>query len=217
MALTPEELAEIYPVAFHMAWKGSWPSIRKRGLLSTSELLNLYKVTGERRNQLERERRPESVTISRPTYDDAVVRDQKPMSVKGLQRALQGGLSPADWFQILNSKAFFWVRRERLETMMNARAYRDLAKTVLEVDTLALVEKHAPRVRLATINTGATFRFPAARGQETFQSLAGFPAANRRRVVELAVEGGVSDISDFTLRVIEVKPGEPDIILWERD
>jgi hypothetical protein len=47
--LIPERLASRYPVLFHMAEDGSWESIRERGLLSTSALLDLFEVEAEER------------------------------------------------------------------------------------------------------------------------------------------------------------------------
>ena len=38
MGVTAEELAEAYPLLYHMADARSWDSIRKHGLLSTSAL-----------------------------------------------------------------------------------------------------------------------------------------------------------------------------------
>jgi hypothetical protein len=63
--------------------------------------------------------------IHHPRYGTAVIRDQKPMSDGGLVRALQDGLKPRDWYRILNKKVFFWLTRERLETLVNAREYRE--------------------------------------------------------------------------------------------
>ena len=40
--MTVDELLATYPRLWHMAMDGSWPSIEKRGLLSTSALLELY-------------------------------------------------------------------------------------------------------------------------------------------------------------------------------
>ena len=50
---------------------------------------------------------PESVAITHPVEGTAVIRDQKPMTDEGLRRALETGLSPTDWYRILNTKAFF--------------------------------------------------------------------------------------------------------------
>ena len=46
------------------------------------------------------------------------------MSDAGLYKCLCDGLTPREWYRMLNSKVFFWVTRERLEKMLNARAYK---------------------------------------------------------------------------------------------
>ena len=61
--MNPERLASRYPVLFHMAEDGSWESIRARGLLSTSALLDLFEVEGELRLAIESARRPEMVKL----------------------------------------------------------------------------------------------------------------------------------------------------------
>ena len=48
-------LASMYPRLYHMAEEGSWPSIRRHGLLSTSALLDRCLVSGRRRAGIESE------------------------------------------------------------------------------------------------------------------------------------------------------------------
>ena len=43
------DLLEHYPRLWHMAEDGSFKSIRKNGLLSTTALLDLYGISGEER------------------------------------------------------------------------------------------------------------------------------------------------------------------------
>ncbi len=69
-----------FPRLWHMAEDGSWPSIQSKGLLSTSSLLNLYKISGAERSAIEARHRPQSVPIDYKGLPRAVVRDQKPMS-----------------------------------------------------------------------------------------------------------------------------------------
>lgn len=112
--VTDAELAELLrdcPTLYHMAERGSWPSIREHGLLSTSALLDLYGAQGAERAAIEGQRRPGPVTIERPAFGRAVIRDQKPMSDAGLRRCLTDGLTPEDWYRLLNGKVFFWLTR----------------------------------------------------------------------------------------------------------
>lgn len=223
MAVTPEEIVERYPVLYHMAAPGSWPSIEQHGLLSTSSLLDLFCVCGEQRLQIEERHRPEGVTIEHPAHGVAVVRDQKPMDDLGLERALEGtDLTPRDWYLILNEKVFFWVRRERLDRMMGARAYKAHPKTVLCLCTEELLMRHAGKVMLAPMNTGCTKPWPHERGPSTFLPLDEYPFAESRRkrgvnaIVELAVVGAVPDVRDLVIRVEAVEPSGDATILFER-
>ena len=219
MGISAQKITELYPVLFHMAAARSWSSIRRHGLLSTSALLDLFEVDGDARRGIEEHHRPESVTIRHALYGQAVVRDQKPMSDVGLKRALPPGFPPRKWYLLLNSKVFFWVTEDRLKVMMKARAYRNLTKTVLHVDTAALLHAYSDRVTLAPMNTGCTQPFPHPRSTKTFQRLDSFPFEERRHrgrdaIVELAVDGGVPDIVVFVKRVEEVRPNGRRITLW---
>ena len=46
--LTPEYLAQRWPRLYHMAEAGSWESVKRHGLLSTTALLDLFEVSGDR-------------------------------------------------------------------------------------------------------------------------------------------------------------------------
>jgi hypothetical protein len=87
-----------------MAEDGSFESIKKHGLLSTSALLNLYEIQGDERVALESCRRPESVTISKDGFPSAIVRDQKPMTESALKKCLATDVTPKQWFEILNDR-----------------------------------------------------------------------------------------------------------------
>lgn len=77
--MNAEQLASLYPVLFHMAESGSRESIRERGLLSTSALLDLFEVEGEERFAVESALRPEIMPLQHPKHGLALVRDNKPM------------------------------------------------------------------------------------------------------------------------------------------
>ena len=222
--IAPSELAKHYPRLFHMAEPGSWPGIQRHGLLSTSALLDRFAVKGARRVELEAQHRPESVTITHAVHGTAVIRDQKPMHDNGLKKVLPTGMTPADWYRILNKRVFFWVSAHRLERLLNARAYRNRRQTVLTLDTALLLDRHHARVTLSPINSGCTKPYPQPRGPDTFLPLPSYPFASwmeKRRsvaeaVVELAVDYSVPDVCDFILRVEEREPGKPTVVLWKR-
>lgn len=61
-----EALLSRYPVLYHMAEDGSWESIKRLGLLSTTALLDKFGV--EERFAIESARRPEIVRVEHPEY-----------------------------------------------------------------------------------------------------------------------------------------------------
>ncbi len=201
-----ERLIRRHPVLYHMAEDGSWESIRRTGLLSTSALLDRFEIKGERRFAIESSRRPEIVYIEHPEHGTAVIRDNKPMQEKSLRRCLSG-ISPREWYEHLNRRVFFWVEQGRLLKLLEARAYRDRPHLVLELDASALLRRHADRVTLSPINSGATFAMnPAPRGPDTFRRIVDH--RDDRPVVELAVDYAVPNIADFTISVSRWRGGE---------
>ena len=218
-----DDLANNYPVLYHMASEGSWKGIREHGLLSTSRLLDLYGIVGQERVAIEDRHRSETVTISHERYGTAHIRDQKPMSDSGLARALHDGLSPADWYRILNSKVFFWTNTHRLSKLLCARAYRSSPHDVLSLDTRDVVGAYAARVRLCPMNSGATKPFPHPRGRDTFLPISEYPWSEwvRRRgveeaVVEVAFEEGVPDVERYVHRVVRMQEERELEVLFQR-
>lgn len=219
--MTPEELIKKHPRLWHMAQDGSWPSIAEHGLLSTSALLDLYEITGEQREALERRHRPQSVPIARPGLPGAVVRDQKPMREAALLDCLDEGLTPTDWYLALNQRVFFWPSRKRLRGLLSARAYRDDVQTVLTLDTRSIVEAYGDVIQLSPINSGATIMSVARRGSQTFAPIAEFPLEPIRRrsgyrqpVAEVVVPDRVAPIEEHVLAVHRVKAEDVLEELW---
>lgn len=213
--MTEEELIERHPKLWHMAADGMWPFIQEHGLLSVSALLDRFGIVGDARVPIEAARRPECVELDHPEHGRAIIRDNKPMFENALAKCLEDGLVPEDWYRILNAKSFFWVDRDRLERLLDARAYAKNPQTVLEVDTACLIAKYRDNIRLARINTGQTLYVPQPRGLSTFKTIAQFPTgsgrvgtAQRPRIVELVVEGGVPDIRHCVIRVDRYDKGK---------
>jgi len=209
--MTTDELIRNYPRLYHMAEVDTWDSIRKNGLLSTTALLDLFQITDVQRERIESERRPESVSITHPKYGTAVIRDQKPMSESALSKCLDG-MTSTQWYKLLNRRTFFWLVSERLDTLLNARAYRNRAHCVITVDTCRLLERHAKHVTLCPINSGSTIYNPPIRNADSFYTIANYPYGERRKtrgkigaIAELVVDYSVPDISDLAISVVHRK------------
>lgn len=212
-SLTRDELTKLYPRVFHMAEAGSWESITKHGLRSTTALLDLFEYHGEERYAIESCRRPGIVRIEHDVFGTAVIRDNIPMHESALLKCLDN-CTPREWYELLNRKVFFWLSRNRLMRLLGAKAYRDKAHTVITVDTKALLALHGDRVRLAPINTGSTLYNPVRRGPATFSRIEDYPYAERRKrhkvenaVVELTVEYSIPEIAEIAVSVEHVEDG----------
>ncbi|HJT19069.1 MAG TPA: hypothetical protein VJ746_01285, partial [Nitrospira sp.] len=195
----------------------NWPSIERHGLLSTSALLDLLDLPKQARDRYERRHRPTHTALSPGGIQ---IRDQKPMPVGALERCVIG-LTPFDWYYLLNRKVFFWLDAGRLNRHRKACGARP--QMVLVVDTERLLNRHAHRVTLSPINSGNARRKPAVRGKSTFVAYAEWsksgwlseaiglgttPRARTHRPVELAVEGSIVDILECLDGLHVLGPGE---------
>lgn len=214
-----DEYIERYPRLFHMAEQGSWSSIQRHGLLSTTALLDLYKVTGPRRLELESARRPEMSEVTDAQLGLATIRDNKPLRE---QHLYVDGMTPRQWYELLNRKVFLWVDPERLQTFLRALPYRELGHDMLTVDTAKLLNRQLDSITLAPINTGSTL-YPNAprRGAGTFIPIADYDwnAMRRRRgrasaVVELTVDYAVPDIEAVASTVQRLAADGSSRTLW---
>ena len=218
--MDPEDIIRYYPCLYHMAESGSWPSIQRHGLLSTTALLDMYEVNANDRFTIESQQRRESVTIHHPVYGSAVIRDQKPLREGTLQKLIDG-MSTREYYELLNRMTFFWARRVRLERLLNARAYRNKTHTVLIVDTRSLINTHQNRIWLTHINSGASIYGVGRRGVGTFKRIIEYPFEEMIKkkkddaIVEVAVDYAVKDIFKHTIRVEEWFEKNPVRIIWE--
>jgi len=196
-----------------MAADGAWPSIRRRGLPSTSAVLDLAGIDGDERIRLEERRRPASVMINHDG-DAFVIRDQKPLNEAKLERCLVD-MTVSEWLRMLNGKVFLWPTRERCEQLLDARAYRDQAHTIIEFDTVQLLEHHD--VTVSPINSGAVLYNPPKRGSFTFTTIDHFPderylkRGRRKMIAEVAVDHAIPEVTDLMSAVWRAEASE-----WRR-
>lgn len=207
---------ELPPVVYHMAEAVNWPSIERAGLLSARALLELAGAPESVRGQAEHTQRTAPLFLP----GGMVIRDQRPMPPAALERCLHG-MTPAQWYELLNSQVFFWLDVERLNRMRLAS--RKQAQIVMVMDTARLLSHHSERVSLTPINTGNARRQPAQRGAQTFvpyrqwlesgwtsetQALGTSPRPRSHQPVELTIADAVRNALDCMREKHYLEPGE---------
>ena len=215
-----------YPRLYHLTAQGSWDSIKKNGLLSTSKLLAMCKTPQELRNIICRESRPNGVRAENPEISlDATIRDQEPLydSILRTQLEIQRSkIKPHQWYERQNGRVFFFLSRERLATF--AKQYPD--EDVLEINTRSLVAAHCCQIELCPYNSGFNKREQNMlenpsyykRHDDMFLPLKDYPYRFWQKhkkvpVKELTVLSGVPDIAYHVIRVVRMhKDEEPEVL-----
>ncbi|MBA3825226.1 MAG: hypothetical protein H0X24_15175 [Ktedonobacterales bacterium] len=201
---------------YHMAEAANWPAIQRDGLYSASALLDRAGLVGPARAGWERCQRLVLTTL--PT--GAQLRDQRPMPPAALEKCLVG-LTPDEWYALLNARIFFWLDPERLNR--HRRACEPSAQVVMTLDAERLLAAYGERTALSPINTGNARRLPAKRGAATFVAYTTWVASRwaseaaalgtrlrppSHAPVELTVVGAVPDVMTFVVDVQELAPGQ---------
>jgi hypothetical protein len=199
--VTPEQLIAHCPQLYHLTPTAHVDSIRRHGLLSTSALLDRFGISGETRSRLEKGRRGRPEPLEHSTWGRVVLRDQHPLSVRALERALAESMTVEAWLYLINGRVFFFPTRERLDRL--ATAYRSEDQSILVFDTARLLERHLDEVEISHMNTGATIPFAHPRGPDTFRPLCEYPYEERLRR-----RGWQDALAEVTVRrlVPEVEP-----------
>jgi hypothetical protein len=198
-----DELIARYPRVFHTMSATAWPSVRRHGLLSTRQLVDLFGLDAGERDRLLGAPRKRSTVLRAPGLPLAVVRDQRPL--KFLVEKIDPDSSLTEYLDAINSRVFFWAIHERLDRLRHAKEYRNEDQVVLHVDTRALVERHGPRIELCRLNSGAvTQKNHPLRGHRSWLPIADYPYDEYRRrygrggaLVEVTVLDAVPDILDL--------------------
>ncbi|MEP9380053.1 hypothetical protein ABLE91_25300 [Aquabacter sp. CN5-332] len=170
---------------FHLAEATNLPSIFEHGLTSTKRLFGLTLLPEADQASRLRSHRPDNERLS----DSVLIRDQKPMPPSALERALEDGLAPADWYALLNDFVFFWLDPSRVERQR--RACGDRPQVLLTFDAASLLDQFGAEAFVSPINSGNARRRPALRGRRTLMPYgrwleSGWPTGTRHRApVEL--------------------------------
>ncbi|CRM53948.1 DUF7002 family protein [Pseudomonas sp. 8 R 14] len=207
-----EKLIELYPRIYHMAERGAWDSIRTRGLMSTTAVLDHLAVADGERARYESEHRGQKMDVKSGDPSSIVLRDQKPMPEGRLITALTGGTTPRQWYELINGKVFFWAEEQRLHGLLGARDYRKLEHDVLTLDSSTFIPAYADAIWLCHMNSGNTWPMPHRRGTEIFCKIVDYPVTRtgkpKKKVVELVVDYAVPNIADYVLEVRRMKGNE---------
>ena len=130
-----------------------------------------------------------------------VIREQTPMPPAKLDLALTD-MCHSDWYQLVNSKVFFWPTRDRLISFLQAKSQRGRTHDVLIINTRSLVKQYAARITLSPINSGAVRHTDHKRGSYTFRAIADYICKpGKECFAELAVAESVPDMEQHTLSV----------------
>ena len=200
--------------AFHLADRDNWAAIQRDGLHSAAVLIARAGLRGRAARPFAGYR---DTGMQLPS--GARLRDQRPMPPAALQRCLDDGLSPDDWYRLVNDKVFFWLDEDRLHRHVAACGKRP--QLIVTVDLRALVERHGSRAFVTPFNVGNARRRPAARGRRTFVPLAAWltarwqseaepgaaPRARSHRPAELAIAGSVPDLMALVVAVRPARQG----------
>jgi hypothetical protein len=199
--------------AYHLVDASNWTSVQNHGLMSARRLME---VCGGIEYGAPRHHRP----ASRRLASGVLIRDQRPMPPKALMRCLRSGLTPEDWFELLNSKVFFWLDPRRLNRQ---RLACDASPQVaLVVNASRLLMKYGGLATVTPINTGNALRSAAPRNLTTFvpyqrwlidgwayEDIPGArPRPRNHRPVELTISEAIPDILDYVMATVPLNPGE---------
>ena len=209
--MTPELFCEQYPYLFHMAEADTWESIKRYGLLSTRAILDLLKIEGKKRQDIEASYRKDYVLIEDKQHGKFLIRDNAPLHLNKLKACLID-MTPEQFYRELNKKVFFWATEQRVKGLLGARRYRNRKHTVIKVSSQLLLKNYQKKMYLSRINSGSAVYQPTPRGKNTFVPFSQWPEDVGPRsgklkvpVAEIAVKYSVEKITKVAVEVNEMK------------
>ena len=152
-----------FPIVWHVAHAANVDGILRNGFMSTTRILEL----GQMKSNVYRN---ENSLVQTGEYGEIKIRDQKPMPPNALAHCLTQGLTPEKWYEILNSKIFFWVSEKKALTFQNAYSKDNQPQVVLGFCTQSILRDYENIAFLTPINTGATNGY-GKRGIQTFHPI----------------------------------------------
>lgn len=196
---------------YHLIDERNLKSIQTHGLLSAAQLL-------ERSGLSEWINRHRSMEMQ--LTNGVVIRDQRPMPPNALAPCLMNGITPSDWYALLNRRIFFWIDINRLNRQ---RLACTSPQYIMTIDVKKLLVHYGQRTTVTPINTGNARRVPARRSLESFvpydiwvdsgwksesEALGTKPRSLSHKPVELTITDAVPNIFDFVTDLCRLEPNE---------
>jgi hypothetical protein len=171
-----------HPFLYHLTDQRNFEYLRSNGglLLCTTELVEKCNLLDDQAEKITRERRPLHTKI-RIEEHDIFIRDQKPISLRNLNKCLTDHWSYQDFLFHLNSRVFFWPTTQRLTRHYNR--YVNEKPLIIRVSSTELFSIN-PEPEFCRLNSGATRSSshyngaPPPRGINTFLSAENYPFGN---------------------------------------
>lgn len=201
---------------YHLAEEANWPAIEEQGLLPADMLISNALSAGVAAFNLKSVQRPRHTVLPTGVH----LRDQKPMPAAALASCLIG-LTPPEWYALVNAHVFFWLDPDRLNRQRVACGARP--QVVAVVHTATLLEHFAHIAFLTPFNIGYALRKPAKRGEATLvpydvwassgwhtetRATGGKLRSRKHRPAELLIRGPVSGLERFVQSVVKLPAGK---------
>ena len=234
--MTPQELARLissHPVLYHLTWPDSWKSIMEHGLLSTNSLLDRSAKSKDEKDAIGYCHRKECEPIEGKEAHSiplkAVIRDQQTVDDEKLRDHLgKIGMSEEAWYHRQNERVFFFLTMEPPKKKKSgglvALARKYLKQEMIMVCTKSLIDAYHREIDLSHYNTGFNLWDPdplekpdyPKRQDSLFHRIEDYPYKRNKKkneVRELTVVGGVPDIRDHVIKIVEMNSGvEGDVV-----
>lgn len=235
--MIPQELDKLiadHPVLYHLTWRGAWPSIMEHGLLSTNALLDRSTKLNSAKGVIGCHHRSECVLVeseeSAAIPLRAMIRDQSTIDDDKLGKYLEViGMSAKDWYRRQNARVFFFLKKE-FSKGDRARGLVALAKKYAHQDmiivcTKSLINTHFHKIDLSHYNSGFNLRSAKVpkisnayrRHDSLFLRIENYTYKRDDRkndVNELTVVGGVPDIRDHVIKIVEMNGGKEGKVVY---
>jgi hypothetical protein len=175
-----DQLAERFPNLWHVTFGGGWDGIQRHGFLRTIDVAP--EGCGRQRTELTLAEAADGTQV--------MLRDQLRTRVD--PTASLDGITPSEWWQLLNTRVYFFCRQRDVHKLVEFYLGRQLAQEVIKLRTKPMLEVVADQVEVTTVNVGVFPRTKGpSRGRSSFVPLADYPAADAAKIREITVAARV--------------------------